>query len=63
MNSGLAGRRGVRQRRFGLEQQDKGLPQLGRLDRCSLLAPHGRPAMTHVMQLWSNWQDLLWRFT
>ena len=36
MNSGLAGRRGVRQRRFGLEQQDEGLLQLVRLDRCSL---------------------------
>ena len=36
MNAGLAGRRGVRQRRFGLEQQDKGLLQLDRLDRCSL---------------------------
>ena len=36
MNSGLAGRRGVRQRRFGLEQQDEGLLQLVRLDRRSL---------------------------
>ena len=36
MNSGLAGRRGVRLRRFGLEQQGEGLLQLVRLDRCSL---------------------------
>lgn len=36
MNAGLAGQGGVRQRRFGLEQQDEGLLQLVRLDRCTL---------------------------